>query len=411
MSEHLPNSSPGSIEQASENRGPACSPCVSLPARRSPSESRPSQEQGGETERGLMGGQPARREPEGSSPEDEVGIHPRFVLPGIENQNRPDQVPEPGMWCRPDWIRLVGPDSQGDWLMRRLRNLFGECIPHQGAMYFRAGALWHPGVLMSWGHKSDVIMIDLQGSRLACTPVTEFMKLTSEIQMHGFRCTRIDLAVDHVSMDLKLYDNALASCEAGQLCKLRSYSPDPEYKVDGTPMRLLLKLGKRESSVCARIYDKGLETKTLPAGCWERFEVEFKDDRANEVCLALGQAGESFDDKLWCYVIGALDFRVVNGRTELARRPQVGWWARYIGQSKPIRCKPHPKPSSFESWWGWARSSFAARFLQFSEIMEVSPGVLMESLIRDLEPAKTESSATIDLRAQLGKRTDNTKWC
>jgi len=27
----------------------------------------------------------------------DLGIHPRFVLPGIENQSRPDQAPVPGV--------------------------------------------------------------------------------------------------------------------------------------------------------------------------------------------------------------------------------------------------------------------------------------------------------------------------
>lgn len=338
-------------------------------------------------------------------PQPSMGIHPRSVTPGIENQPSPEngvQVPPAGMSCRPDWIRLVGLQSQLTWLMSRLREVYGECVPHSGAKFFRTGALWHPGILMSWGHKSNIIMIDLQGSRLACTPVEEFMQLTDEILMHGFHCTRIDLAVDHVGMDLKLHQHAHQSCKSGELCKLRSYADDSEFKAHGTPVRYLLKLGKRNSPICVRIYDKGLETKTLPAGQWERLEVEFKDDRANDVCMTLADAGDSLDDLLFAYVIGAFDFRESNGRTELQRRPRAAWWESYIGQSKPIHCPPCPKDSSFDTWWEWARTSFAARFLQFAEIMDVSPESLLIALIEGLEPARTETAATVDLRTRQG---------
>ena len=305
------------------------------------------------------------------------------------------------MSCRPDWIRLVGPDSQANWLIQRLRKTYGDCIPHSGAKFFRAGAFWHPGILASWGHKSKIIMIDLQGSRLACTPVAEFMQLTNEILMHGFHCTRIDLAVDHVGMDLKLYEHAKASCETGELCKLRSYSPDPEFKSDGIATRLLLKLGKRTSPICVRIYDKGLETKTLPVGQWERFEVEFKDDRAYEVCMKLCSDGAHINEALWRYVIGAVDFRTINGRSEILRRPLVQWWAEYIGQAEPLNSPPCPKESGFDTWWNWARSSFATRFLQFSQILGVAPEALLDRLLYDLDPAHTESPATLDLRGRM----------
>lgn len=399
----------GQPGQARDFRGPDGSPCARVPARRSPSEPRPSLASGGEAERRPEGG-PARWEPEGPSPDPSVGFNPRSVTPGIENQSDPEmasQIPPAGMSSRPDWIRLVGLESQVSWLMDRLRADYGECAPHSGAKFFRAGALWHPGILVSWGHKSEIAMIDLQGSRLACTPVEEFMQLNFELLKRGFRCTRIDLAVDQVDLGIDLHKHALASCKAGELCKLRTYSDDSEFKADGTPLRYLLKLGKRTSPICARIYDKGLETKTLPAGQWERFEVEFKDDRANEVCMALADARDKLHELLWGYVIGAVEFRIVNGRSELSRRPFVKWWEKYIGHTTPIPCPPCSKLSSFDTWWEWARSSFGARFLQFSEILDVSPESLLNALIDGLKPSRTESPATVDLRSRSASTPDN----
>jgi hypothetical protein len=48
-----------------------------------------------------------------------------------------------------------------------------------------------------------------------------------------------------------------------------------------------LYLGKRQSEVMARIYDKGLESKTAPRGMLFRQEIEYKADRARDVVTHL----------------------------------------------------------------------------------------------------------------------------
>lgn len=346
--------------------------------------------------------------PSKTSPKPPDGIYPLSVTQGIENQPSPNPspnpVPPPGMTCRPDWIRLVGDAANILWLVHRLNELFGEPIDFTPAKFFKSGQKWHPGVLLSRGHKSKIIMLDLQGSCLACTPSEVFMKLTTEALTRGFHCTRIDLAVDHVGMDLRLYERFKASCEAGELCKLRSFSPKPEFKADGTPTSQYIVIGKRSSPIFIRVYDKGLESGTLPLGQWERFEVEFKADRANEVCMNLASADDRMHEALWRYVIGSVDFREANGRSELARRPRVEWWSDYIGNAVPLDCPPSPKDSMFETWWGWARASFGARFLQIAQVMNISPETLLSELLEDLDPARSESPAIIDLRNRIEKK-------
>lgn len=395
MSEQVTGNS-GRVGSAREHRGPTCSPAVPLPARRSPSEHRPSQEVRGDAERGLVGGPPARWEPEVRSPE---SVYPRIVTPGIETQNPLDQVPERGMSCRPDWIRLVGPESQTKLAFRYLLRSFGPATGHnRGAMYFDEGTVWHPGVLYSKGHSAGIVMVDIQGSRLSSMSVPSMMELTNNILSLGFYCTRIDLAVDHVGMDLRIHQRAHVSCKAGELCKLRSYADDSEFKADGTPVRYLLKLGKRDSPVCARIYDKGLETKTLSPGQWERLEVEFKEDRAAEVCLMLARSGEGLPQLLWEYVIGAFDFRIKNGRTELTRRPRTQWWGQYVKQSQPRETKPIKKESSFTTWCGWFRASVGPRLLQLSKEMGITPHEFFDDLVHQLQPATTVVPAVIEAR-------------
>ena len=303
------------------------------------------------------------------------------------------------MWCRPDWIRLVGNESMSTRLLTLLESWFGEPTgTSRGAAYFTEGLEWSPGVLYSQGHRSKSVMVDLQGKRLATMSPEDAFGLTREILMMGFHCSRIDLAVDHVQQGLNLYEHALASCKDKELCIMRTYEPDEAYLVDGTPMKKLLKLGKRESEVFARIYDKGLETKLLPVGQWERFEIEVKKDRANEVCMTLVEHIEKFNTLLWEYVIGSVDFRTCTGRSERSRRPRAAWWTQYIGQSVPKRIKPIPKESSLDQWFEWFRSAAGSRLLQIAGIIGISPMELFMQLIDSLEPATSTVPAVVDAR-------------
>lgn len=100
--------------------------------------------------------------------------------------------------------------------------------------------------------------------------------------------TRIDGYIDYVDQGKVLYTNAKASCEIDELCRMRSYGDNSRRTVGKRPDRLHLNLGRRDSSVCGRIYDKGLETKsTTFAGQWERLEIEWKGNRVQEVARQL----------------------------------------------------------------------------------------------------------------------------
>lgn len=340
-----------------------------------------------------------------TSPQPYPVIQPRTVTPGLKNQNPLYGVPEQGMWCRPDWIRLVGPGSMASKVVQLLEQWFGESTGScHGAKFFKNGIEWYPGVLYSQGHSSEIVMVDLQGSRLAMIEPLKALEFTEQLLMMGFHCTRIDLAVDHVNQCIGLYDKALASCVAGELCIMRRYSPDPEFDSHGTPLRKLLKLGKRDSEVCSRIYDKGLETGLLPEGEWERFEVEMKGDRAREVCMSLVLEFDNFTEQLWKIAIGSVDFRVRNGRSELKRRPRATWWSGYIGLSTPRRMKPVPRVSSLDQWCEWFRKSAGRRLLQLAEIFGQTPDEFFSQLIEGLEPANTVVPASIEAHERRLKR-------
>jgi hypothetical protein len=300
-------------------------------------------------------------------------------------------------------MRLVGSEDAFCAFSEILHRAFGDPTSEStGARWFRSGTNWHPGVTLSHGHKAGILQLDVRGERLTIMGTDAAIALMDEIyRLNGIWATRLDAAIDFVGQDVDLHRHAADSCRRGELCRIRRYADDSEYTSNNEPTRLLLKLGKRESPICGRIYDKGLETKSAPPGVWERLEIEYKDDRARTLALRLLECPDEWPRILQEAVLGSIDFRVNNGRSELDRRPRTDWWSAIVDSIHCNPIAPTPCESSFESWWEWARTSFARRFLQFADMLEIRPTELLALLIRDLPPADTQSPATVDLRSRL----------
>lgn len=335
-----------------------------------------------------------------TSPQPYPVIQPRTVTPGLKNQNALYGIPEAGVYCRPDWVRLVGPQSMAKWLYRFLIRNFGPADKKtQGAAFFEMGRFWYLGIQMSEGHSTGVVMIDIQGKFCASHDPNEVLQMVDEIFGHGFHATRIDLAVDWVGQDIKLYSNALASCKASELCKTKSYQVGSEYTTEQQAKKLLLYLGKRTSAMCARIYDKGLESGLAPQGWWERLEVEFKEDRAQTIVHALLKEPDRWHEVLWERVVGAIDFRIKNERSELNRRPQSQWWEELIGNTTPKPTVSVNPDTDYSMYRGWFRKSVGPRLLQLAEIFDLEPAIYLEELLQDVKPARSETPAVANARS------------
>ena len=313
--------------------------------------------------------------------------HPRSVTPGIETHHDLSKLPEPGIYIGLDWIRCTGPDD----LVIELEKLFNDkyqtkATTSHGAKWFRAGLAWEPGVMLSWRHRCEICQVDIQGQRLRLMTGADRIELLWSLLELGMKPTRIDGALDYIGMELGICDAAKASCERGELCILRKYSPNNEYTAQGIPTRLLLKLGSRESAVCARIYDKGLEQGLAPAGYHERIEIEWKSDRAPQVASAILREDQDWPDSLVSLILGAVEFREVNGRTELTRRPFSRWWADLIEGNRLARIAPVSKDDSFERWHTWFRSVCGPRLLELAHAVDGSVSEVVEWLLRGVRP-------------------------
>lgn len=193
------------------------------------------------------------------------------------------------------------------------------------------------------------------------------MDLLGGLAQLGMKPTRIDGALDWVGCEIDLCESATAACHRKELCLMRRFRPHDEFTSEGVATRRHLALGSRESPVCARIYDKGKEQGVAPAGHWERFEVEWKGDRAPKVVEELLASRSAWPETLQSLILGAVEFRENNGRSERERRPMAEWWQRVLGGADAVRVAAEEKKQTFERWHRWAQRSFWPRFLELAE--------------------------------------------
>lgn len=377
------------------------------PAHWSLSEYRPSPASGGDTEQRPVSGRPPAHGSRGVSPDP----NPRSVTPGIENQTPEEtppksprvQCPEPGVWVSLDWMRIVAPESHYLSVIEILQDTFGEPSGHSGgAMWFKRGTDWHPGVTLSSEHRLPIIQVDIRGERLRSMGTDAALELLRRLyDLRSVWATRFDGAVDFVGQGREIHTSALASCRAGQLCLRRRFADDSEFTSDGEPKRRLLKLGKRESAICVRIYDKGLETKSAPVGHWERIEAEFKEDRAQTLALRLLENPDTWPEQLAGAVVASIDFRLPSERSEIERRERSAWWADVLRSFEARPIKPDPPPSSLQTYFDWIWRSVTPRLLQFCDLLEVDFIDLMSVIRGEAESAKSVCPAVIELRSAV----------
>jgi len=179
-----------------------------------------------------------------------------------------------------DWVSMTSRSkSSADSLWSLGQRLLGP-ESNEGEQPTR----WHAHGYDGWrirglalGCRADGVHLVLSSSKAA-----EHWK---HAVVAGENCTRIDVALD------LYFDTPMSHVARDSYLKSAGHRP-----ITGRPpaRRLIISgdggstfyTGSRSSERMGRLYDKGVETKTLAAGKWWRWEVEFKGDAANAASAA-----------------------------------------------------------------------------------------------------------------------------
>ena len=292
-----------------------------------------------------------------------------------------------------DWITVTGPGvlrgPGREWLISR----FGSARTRvSGRKFYACGDKWASGAVLLFEHNSsDSCCIEFDGNTLAAMSADERIDVLRSLMSLGFRVTRLDVALDFVGCGLALGVRAVDSCERGELCGAKVYSTYIERTGAGLKGHTVYlgRRGKNGSGRLTRIYDKGLERRSAPAGEWERWETVFSDDCAIEAAALLVES-DDWVATARALSLGAHDFRrVVPGETAISRRPRVEWFARIVEGVAVLRVRKTEKSSpDLERVARWLRTAVAPSLAAMGDKVGVSMADVLLCLVGEVEPSE-----------------------
>jgi DNA relaxase NicK len=197
-----------------------------------------------------------------------------------------------------DWLSLTGPEATTKSALETFSKYFPDPID-QGH-----GFSCHNRFLLASDSDAKFAFENVNGgSWLAVIPGEACQKLGNEtlreylLELHqtspGVSASRVDLAIDLQGPCHSVIDDLETSIRERHVVPsnrgLDSRSP---VNPDGTQQGRGFYVGSRQSRQYLRVYDKGLQTKSKPAGEWVRWEVQYNAEAAPFVLAQLLQSVE-----------------------------------------------------------------------------------------------------------------------
>ncbi|MAX25845.1 MAG: hypothetical protein CMJ19_15200 [Phycisphaeraceae bacterium] len=259
-----------------------------------------------------------------------------------------------------DWLRLILPYNYLQDIADKLKDDLGMYFSKPGMWGYRERYQYACGAFVTFTDKYREVCIELPGDTCHQLGNEKLLDIMTWVFEHFGRATRLDISVDFRCDDtVGLIDRVHQACMDRELCRFRKWGYIDEYGADGAPSGHSVQLGRRGkngSGRYIRIYDKGLQTGDAERGQWERWETEFSDEVASQVCMRLI---ESDDWKLdaCARALGAVDFRENTGSKSLDRRPIAEWWDNLLDNIKPVLVKLKRQKTTLDRYTNWLRRS------------------------------------------------------
>jgi len=248
-------------------------------------------------------------------------------------------------------------------------------------MRYQEGVYWSSGSEISYGGPGGRWWVNLSGGVCREYGLDAVLRVMREAMIGG-TCTRLDICRDIKGEGLTLVGDAIASARAGFLRRLRSWRPFEILTADNQLEGIGAWFGAHGSPILHRAYDKGLETGTLRAGCWHRWEVQLRQPYSTEVAVQLVTAdADSLPGVMLSALSGSIDFRVGprDGFESLDALPRCAWWSSFIGAGR-VQLRAPERDEDLEAWCGWARCAWVPVLVEAARRASVSPCQLLEAL-------------------------------
>ncbi|MBL4702132.1 MAG: replication initiation factor domain-containing protein [Phycisphaeraceae bacterium] len=262
-----------------------------------------------------------------------------------------------------DWLRFTMPFNRLHQMTNKLAKYLGSHHSKPGMWGYRERYLFACGAFVTFTDASRECCVELTGdtcNQLGHDAVMEIMTWA----YHQFaRATRIDISLDFKGQSIGLIDNVIESCKRQELCRCRRWGTIDQHTASGECTGYTVNLGKRGkdgSGRFVRVYDKGLQSGEAAKGEWERWETEFANDAANQVCVKL-VLSDNWPQTASELALGAVDFREQTGSRSLKRRLTAQWWARFTESINLVLVRIKHIPTNIDRYGTWlCKSVFPA---------------------------------------------------
>lgn len=190
--------------------------------------------------------------------------------------------------------------------------------------------------------------------------------------------TRVDVAMDDLEGILNIYSMFISLMSGHCVSKFHSWHPDGNFNFKGeAPTGLSLYFGSKESRLQMLIYEKGkqLELDTI----WNRVEMRFKKERANEIVDRLLEVNKDADKQyisIGVLVAGILkeylSFKIPGNDKKRHRWQDAPWWAEFLEGIEPKKLAsslPDRNVQSIHKWLeGQVSKSLAILYFAYQDI-------------------------------------------
>lgn len=269
-----------------------------------------------------------------------------------------------------DWLTLTGPEELWKGAVRVLETLHGEGGESSaGDRWYRRGLRWVGGGRVDWEHRAGLssCKVELPGRALAMLELGAVLTAAAELSKLGFRCSRLDAAVDFFSREgrsVGLLDDVFGGYRRGEVRRFTTVKLVEDRNLHRGLKGRSITFGNRGKSgggvqVCC--YDKGLERGELPAGRHERIEARYYTGRSEAAFARLLSSadlrrdglGETAVVVLRALALSPLEFSE-DEKKRRSGRASSEWWLFWLGNTVVERIMKVRRRVTFDGWCRWA---------------------------------------------------------
>lgn len=290
-----------------------------------------------------------------------------------------------------DWLGVTGPSFNAQAIYDTLSN---HCPPsdwdHRGHGHGYASCAFLPcGVRFFTGRTDGSDRFQLQVSGAACelfgAPAVHDL---GRIALMGGSCTRLDLRCDHHGHDVTLLDDVMASVDRLELRRVHQSGRYDTRSILGVSCGSTQYLGSMGSARFVRVYDKGLESSTLPARRWIRWETELRSEFAHKAACDIFSADlADLPSIALSHAFDSVDFRIGPHDVDAARLPQPDWWLNLLRGVTLARVRLDPRDVTLESWMAAVQHQYGQAIVLAAQRARCSVGDLVEFLFNGVRPS------------------------